>query len=1745
MTDKEEKDLIKRRASYKGRLTVFSNYLSELKEPLTQAQYNELQLRLGKIEHVYNQYDEIQLKLECMAEDVSTQLTERTEFESAYFKLVARAQDILAKQNEVVNSDKCSRVSNNQLVKLPTIQLPKFNGKYDKWLEFRDTFSSLIHSNDNIDEINKFHYLRACLEGTAAVVIQSIEFSASNYSIAWNVLCERFDNTRLLIHNHVAALFNMETCSKESSDNLKRIIDTLNKNLRSLESLGEPVSYWDTLLLYLITTYKFDPRTYRQWEEEKGRIDKSKSIKLENLLDFLKNRADFLETIESGRSQSNNNSSKSKHDMTSNKHKTLVSVNSEPSAQQNKNKNSNSQVSCPQCKDKHNLFNCPQFLGFSNEKRLKLLPEYKVCFNCFRSGHYANHCRAAGCKICKRKHNTMVHVASAAHKDASSAYTSQTNSTATADVSAPENIPSTNVTLAALASSHLSNKSQVLLATALLKVYDKNNREHLARAILDTGSTTCIMTDKLRNQLNLPTVQVNEAVQGINNSKSQISKMCSVSITSLSENFSTNLYCFILPCITDEVPCQNIPINNLNIPSDICLADPHFYNPASVDLIIGADVFWDILGRQKINLGKGKPILFESRLGWLVSGPLINSVQVSRSPSTHKVNFGQVTKRTSSEEDIQTLLSRFWELEEVSHQSSSYSNEEAKCEEHFVHNTTRLADGRFCVRIPLKQSPNVLGDSLARANRCLLAIERRFKNQPNLKPLYCEFMKEYISLQHMTECSIDSKLAYFIPHHGVLREASITTKLRVVFNASSVTTSGISSNNLQMVGPVVQDDLMSILLRFRKHKYIISADVEKMYRQVIVHPDDRYLQRILWRENTSDPIKPYELNTVTYGTASAPFLATRCLKQIGLECRDETIANIIIHDFYVDDLLTGGDSKDDVLDIRKKITAELASAQMPLRKWKSNNKQIISDQATSLSVNLNIGGTEPSKTLGLNWLTDSDELCFSINSTPISNNVTKREVLSITSQIFDPLGILAPCVIPMKVIMQKLWLHKLSWDDCLPADIAKTWKDIVERLFILNSLRIPRLVLCNSWKVIDLHIFCDASQTAYGACIYVRSVNTNGEVLVRLLTAKSRVAPIKPTTIPRLELCAALVGVRLYDKVIHSLNAAIHNSIFWSDSTIVLGWLKMIPSKLQSFVRNRVAEIVEKTCTNCTWRHVPTHLNPADLISRGTDVGQIQTLDLWWSGPNFLNQDTSDWPPSPTIVDRLPETKTEVSLLITSDTPLHLIDFNRFSNFSRMIRAVAYMLRFINICKKQKPTTLHLSEHELQNALNLLVKLSQMESFPEYDMLIKKQCLPKGSPLNKLNVFLDKNKLIRVGGRLQNSSFSYDKKHPFVIQSTHRFSKLLFEFTHKNLMHAGPQLLLATIRDTYWPIGGRNLAKLSYHRCIICSRLTAKPIIPIMGNLPEQRVTPGGHPFECVGVDYAGPILSASRQGRGCRLVKVYILLFICFTTKAVHIELVGDLTSHNYLSALRRFMSRRGKPSYIYSDNGTSFVGAYNELGKFLKENNSSLSGDIASEGINFSFIPPYAPHFGGLWEAGIKSVKYHLKRVMGNCHLTYEELYTALVQIEALLNSRPLTPLSSDPNDLLPLTPGHFLIGRTLTSLPGPPYKEASLTHLKRYERIEALRQHFWSRWNKEYISELQQRTKWRSSKAALEIDRLVVIKEDNLPPLKWRLGRISSVFPGPDGIIRVADIRTTTGVIRRACSKICPLPLNEVSG
>ncbi|XP_054260028.1 uncharacterized protein LOC128984712 [Macrosteles quadrilineatus] len=416
-----------------------------------------------------------------------------------------------------------------------------------------------------------------------------------------------------------------------------------------------------------------------------------------------------------------------------------------------------------------------------------------------------------------------------------------------------------------------------------------------------------------------------------------------------------------------------------------------------------------------------------------------------------------------------------------------------------------------------------------------------------------------------------------------------------------------------------------------------------------------------------------------------------------------------------------------------------------------------------------------------------------------------------------------------------------------------------------------------------------------------------------------------------------------------------------------------------------------------------------------------------------------------------------------------------------------------------------------------------------------RSALPK---LQRLTPFVDANGLIRVGGRLRYSELAEEVRHPLVLPKNHHVVNLFVDYTHLRHMHSGVQFTLSLLAQSVWILSARSVVRSRIFQCMTCFKQRPKPLFPLMGDLPKARVTPT-RPFLSTGVDYGGPFTIKIHNLRSIRHIKAYICLFVCLVTKAVHIEVATDLSTEAFIAALTRFVSRRGFCADIYSDCGTNFVGAKNAMQQLISTTGQRpLQQFSIQRKINFHFNPPAAPHHGGLWESAIKGAKYHLRRVLGNYVPTLSQFMTLTCQVEAILNSRPLTALSSDPNDLQVLTPGHFLIGAPLTATPELNLAETPDNRLSHWQLIQAFSQRVWKRWSREYLHTLQQRLKWDKPTRNLQVGDLVLVHQDT-PPMCWPLARITNVTPGRDNIVRVVELQTQHGTFTRPAVKVFLLP------
>ncbi|UYV84304.1 hypothetical protein LAZ67_X001786, partial [Cordylochernes scorpioides] len=775
--------------------------------------------------------------------------------------------------------------------------------------------------------------------------------------------------------------------------------------------------------------------------------------------------------------------------------------------------------------------------------------------------------------------------------------------------------------------------------------------------------------------------------------------------------------------------------------------------------------------------------------------------------------------------------------------------------------------------------------------------------------------------------------------------------------------------------------------------------------------------------------------------------------------------------------------------------------------------------------------------LGIQWDPSYDTLNISCKSGP-ADIKSKRQIVSAIARIYDPCGWLSPTTVVLILLLQELWKLKIGWDEDIPASIQRKWNTFEREMKHFQQISIPRCIFQRNLLIsnMQMHGFCDSSELAYSAVCYLRITYENNQIETILLTAKTKVAPIKKITIPRLELCAALMLAQLQSQTTQALPFNIDEQFYWTDSKIVLAWITSESKKWQIFVANRVAKIQDLTAAH-SWQYISGKQNPADLATRGILPSCLINSKLWWHGPVWLTLDGSENIPSFTIDPSMGLEERSVILHATIAEPCPEF-FSKYSSFTKLSRVMAWCKRFINIARKQPTQRLSfLTSQDLKDSLLQIVKIIQRCEFtPEINACIKNIPLPRKSKLISLNIFIDSQGILRVGGRLRHSDLDIDQKHPMLIPKDHFVTKLIVLHYHLNNLHSGTQLTLSLILNKFWIPSGRNLIKRVLNQCLVCLKSKSKAIHQIMGDLPKNRLLPG-RPFEKIGIDLAGPIQAKPMLKRSKVIFKFYIVLFVCFTTKAIHLEISSDLTAETFLAALKRFISRRGRPTDIYSDNATNFKGASNILKERWKLFKAANIQDFSAiESINWHFIPPSAPNFGGLWEAGIKSVKTILSKTMKSRLLNYEELLTLLAQIEACLNSRPLTFVSNDPNDLTALTPGHFLIGNAMRH--DAESDHSTLNLRSRWDLIQPQRDYFWNRWSCEYLHQLQERRKWRTSHPDVNIGDLVMLKEQN-KPLQWKLARIVQIFPGEDDHVRVVLLRTPKGLLKRPITKICPLP------
>lgn len=1558
--------------------------------------------------------------------------------------------------------------------RLPRLELPKFDGKLDQWRDFKDTFTAIVHDNPRLKPIDKMTYLKGCLSGEAHGVVKNM--ALSQYEEGWEAVVSRYQNVKVLIYNGLRKLLSLPQATERARD-IKLLIDDVKVIRVDLAELGEPVAQWNSLFVFLMTQ-KLPKDTFEAFEQSCE--SKKKVPLLASLLEFLENRVHTLLAVEKSfdkptRIQANVVALKPEYSLPKPTNNARIPQPNNPPTSK-----PITGSKCKFCMGNHRQYKCPKFAQSNVMERKKLVAENKLCVLCLNDHPVATCAHKWKCLVCQEKHHTLLHV----------------------DLSS---------------SSFCGSGENVLLATARIKVRSEEGIARTIRVLIDQGSMKNFITESLAQTLHLPREYSSTVVVGIGGKETE-----SRGKTKLRFNSR------VQPDVEFAIEAEILPVVTLNLterPSevpaglqDLQLADRLFWKGGRVDAVLGAGVYGKILlGGMRSD----KLLAQESHFGWILSGIMEGaSDQIIRC-------YSALTER------VDEKLLQFWETEEKIVPVPAWTQEQIDAEEFYEATTERNENGRYICRLPIRND-FALGSSRGSAVAQMMKLEKQFEKDISFKDRYLASVHEYIDLGHAVPVTSEIPTRHcFLPHLAIIKDESLTTKTRVVFNASNPTSNKRSLNDNLLIGPVVQRDLVAKILRFRSHPFVFSCDIEKMYRQILMHPEDQPLQLFVWRDSQDDPLQYFQLTTVTFGQASAPFTATRTLVKLARDSLDQfpLASRILINDTYVDDLHFGTETVEELLAGCRELNTALATAGFSARKYVSNVPVLTKYLPVEIT-----SKNEEIKFLGIIWNSRTDTLRYSAPQFRDLEMLTKKELLSDISGIFDPMGWVQPIVILAKILMQSLWILKLQWTEQMPADLMEQWRAVANSLAKISQLTIPRWTNLLVGETADLHGFCDASQKAYGAVIYLRTKSG-----VQQLIAKSRVAPLTNTTIPRLELKGAVLLADLFDRVRSSMGDLKLSCTGWSDSRVVLHWIKGAPSKWQPFVRNRT-HLIRESISPENWEYVKSADNPADLVSRGCTFEEMTGTSMWQNGPDWLptwiklDQERPAATEEEEEAIRQETLKIKVMCTVVCQREKKELDdlLERWSSWYKVCRIVGYMRRFLANSRRphQRNGHDHLTTEELKSA-EICVVIHMQYNFFEHEIrrLNAGKLVSKTSKLRSLSPFIDSEGLLRVGGRLQRSLLPFDEKHPMILNYQPVLDSLIKRH-HIAVCHGGPALTLGNLRRRFWIVNGTQVVKKWIRSCLVCHRSRPKLMQQLMASLPPARISLTKS-FMHSGVDFAGPITLKAEVGRGSRNYKGYIAVFICLATKAIHLEVVSSLSADSFMAALRRFVGRRGPVGHMYSDNGTNLVGVFRQL--------DGIQQMMEKETMLWSFIPPAAPHFGGLWEAGVKSMKTHLKKILGSTTCTFEELSTVTVQIEAVLNSRPLCPLTGDMDDLDALTPNHFLTGHQYVPIPDDTENEERQL-VTRYDHLQGLFHTVCRRYKEEYITRLQQRPKWLGTSPPVRVGALVLIQEENVATTKWQLGRIVETHAGSDGLVRVVTLLTKDGVRKRPITRISPLPISD---
>lgn len=1586
--------------------------------------------------------------------------------------------------------------------------LPTFSGATNEWLPFKASYrdSTQMYQISAAENIQR---LRSCLKGEARDAVAALLHTATDPNVIMKTLEQCFGRPEVIIDKAIEDLKKLPRLGASATELNSFAIKLQNITcvLKTIDQRG----YLYNPMLSREVLEKMSPHLKARWCDYAYDHEGTGDPEIIVMSQFLMREADrALRYTYAPASCASSVKREARPAVTLKKKATVYATVEDTEEKKDL---------CPKCDQDHLLTACPKYKALSVDQRWRLIREKGVCFKCAQRRHRRIVCKAKPCGVndCRRPHHSSLH-------------NDEKTEARKPEEAKTDESPKQEAVLS-VATRPAPGPKTVLLKMCPIIVTGPRG-EAKTYALLDEGATITLIDKELAASIGAEGPSQPLHLSGVNMSQQEMeSQLVSVEVKGVKETDGHRIRARTIKDL--KLYQQAIPETLLDYEHLRDLdRDEVCYGTARPGLLVGTD-HWECIVSRELRVGsQNQPAASRTQLGWVVHGTAPRGTIYREGNVLHLYEPARPT--SAGDQELHNLVETHFKIESLGIQKKPRVSEADKRAISIVERTTKKIDGGYEVGLPWRRDDTAMPSSYNQAFRRLKKIEEKMDSDPAFEKNYSSQIENLLKKGYATPCdgSEDaSAISWYLPHFAV-QNPNKPGKYRLVFDAAA-RSNGVCLNDELLEGPDLLLSLQGIIFRFREKAVAITADIQEMFLRVKIRPQDQPAQQFLWRgKEREKPPQKYKMTSMIFGAASSPYMAHH-IRNHNAEVYGQEFPRAleaIRNNHYMDDWVA---SYEDVEEARKAVEETRtvhAHAGFTLRGWSASDKAVLSDVPSELHATTPtpLGGEQPeSKILGLFWNAEKDELGFNTSMNRVPEEVrsrarapTKREALSAVMSIYDPLGLLSHYTIRSKIILQNLWRLQIAWDEQIPEEENELFASWLARLPEIAMLRLPRCYILGKYERIDLHVLCDASEQAYATAAYWRIKRSDGSIAVVLVAAKAKVAPRKTQTIPRLELQAAVIGARLADTIKREHRVEIGQTTYWTDSSTVVHWIRHDMRRYTPFVAHRLGEIAELTQRK-EWRWLPTDLNVADDATRLTDA-PISSMDRWFQGPSFLYLPEDQWPGTSTGEENDEEV---LHVSETSGRESWLPEPERFSKYETLVRSAARVLAFTDICRRRAT---QLEHRHIERAETELIRRAQEDSF--YDEIARMQSarpLPRASRLYRLDPVMEDG-LLRVRGRIGASSAPIETKRPVILDGRHRITKLLVMREHCAAGHANRERVTNDLRQRYWIIHLRPTVRAAEKDCALCRRRRAMPQTPATGDLPQARLDPFHRPFSNCGVDYFGPMMV--KVGR--RREKRWGALFTCLTSRAVHIELVASLSTDSAIMALRRMAARRGWPRVMYSDNGTNFRGADQELRAAYEEWLPALKDEGLLHRMEWRFIPPGAPNQGGVWERMVRSVKAALSATLREKAPAEEVLQTLLTEAEFSINARPLTHVSVNPADPEALTPNHFLLGSSIGLPSTGPCDEAD----RRVWRASmALADHFWRRWLREYLPTLVPRGEPQSDVRPLQVGDVVLVVDSTLPRNTWPMGRVERTHPGPDGGVRIVEVRTRTGVFRRPVSKL----------